>query len=135
MTDLLNFLNQHTPIFSILLPAFTAFILVLLGNPGSGSLITDWRQPWRRGVSHISTLLGLIMAVGYLINSSQGQISVYTLSEWAAPFGIVLILDQLSALMLVLTYTLALPIVWYASKNGIFADAISTPWSIFINGA
>lgn len=117
MTDLLNFLNQHTPIFSILLPAFTAFILVLLGNPGSGSLITDWRQPWRRGVSHISTLLGLIMAVGYLINSSQGQISVYTLSEWAAPFGIVLVLDQLSALMLVLTYTLALPIVWYASKE------------------
>ena len=57
------------------------------------------------------------MAVGYLINSSQGQISVYTLSEWAAPFGIVLILDQLSALMLVLTYTLALPIVWYASKE------------------
>jgi len=117
MTDLLNFLNQHTPIFSILLPAFTAFILVLLGNPGSGSLITDWRQPWRRGVSHISTLLGLIMAIGYLINSSQGQINVYTLSEWAAPFGIVLVLDQLSTLMLVLTYTLALPIVWYASKE------------------
>lgn len=117
MTNLLNFLNQHTPIFSILLPAFTAFILVLLGNPGSGSLITDWRQPWRRGVSHISTLLGLIMAIGYLINSSQGQINVYTLSEWAAPFGIVLVLDQLSALMLVLTYTLALPIVWYASKE------------------
>jgi len=117
MTDLLNFLNQHTPIFSILLPAFTAFILVLLGNPGSGSLITDWRQPWRRGVSHISTLLGLIMAIGYLINSSQGQINVYTLSEWAAPFGIVLVLDQLSALMLVLTYALALPIVWYASKE------------------
>jgi len=117
MTDLLNFLNQHTPIFSILLPAFTAFILVLLGNPGSGSLITDWRQPWRRGVSHISTLLGLIMAICYLINSSQGQINVYTLSEWAAPFGIVLVLDQLSALMLVLTYTLALPIVWYASKE------------------
>lgn len=117
MTDLLNFLNQHIPIFSILLPAFTAFILVLLGNPGSGSLITDWRQPWRRGVSHISTLLGLIMAIGYLINSSQGQINVYTLSEWATPFGIVLVLDQLSALMLVLTYTLALPIVWYASKE------------------
>lgn len=117
MTDLLNFLNQHTPIFSILLPAFTAFILVLLGNPGSGSLITDWRQPWRRGVSHISTLLGLIIAIGYLINSSQGQINVYTLSEWATPFGIVLVLDQLSALMLVLTYTLALPIVWYASKE------------------
>ncbi|MEG2430420.1 MAG: monovalent cation/H+ antiporter subunit D [Acinetobacter sp.] len=117
MTDLLNFWTQHTPIFSILLPAFTAFALVLLGNPGAGSLITDWRQPWRRGISHLSGILGLIIAVSYLINSSEGQISVYTLSEWAAPFGIVLVLDQLSAMMLVLTYALALPVVWYASKE------------------
>ena len=63
MTDLLNFWNQHTPIFSILLPAFTAFVLVLLGNPGSGSLVTDWRQPWRRGISYVSSILGLIIAV------------------------------------------------------------------------
>lgn len=117
MTDLLNFWTQHTPIFSILLPAFTAFALVLLGNPGAGSLITDWRQPWRRGISHLSGILGLIIAVSYLINSSEGQISVYTLSEWAAPFGIVLVLDQLSAMLLVLTYALALPVVWYASKE------------------
>ncbi|WP_347460795.1 monovalent cation/H+ antiporter subunit D [Acinetobacter sp. ANC 7454] len=117
MTDLYNFWVQHTPIFSILLPAFTAFILVLLGNPGSGSLITDWRQPWRRGISHISTFLGLIMSIGYLISTSQGQIQVYTLSEWSAPFGIVLVLDQLSALMLVLTYALAVPVIWYASRD------------------
>ncbi|EFD5180889.1 monovalent cation/H+ antiporter subunit D, partial [Escherichia coli] len=77
----------------------------------------DWRQPWRRGISHLSGILGLIIAVSYLINSSEGQISVYTLSEWAAPFGIVLVLDQLSAMMLVLTYALALPVVWYASKE------------------
>ena len=117
MTDLLHFWSQHTPIFSILLPAITAFSLVLLGNPGSGSLTTDWRQPWRRGISHISGILGLIIAVSYLIDSSQGQVSVYTLGEWAAPFGIVLVLDQLSAMMLVLTYALAVPVVWYASKE------------------
>ena len=117
MTDLYNFWVQHTPIFSILLPAFTAFILLLLGNPGAGSLATDWRQPWRRGISHVSTLLGLVVSISYLISTSQGQISVYTLSEWSAPFGIVLVLDQLSALMLVLTYALAVPIIWYASRD------------------
>src|SRR5690606_22346484 len=94
MTDLLHFWSQHTPIFSILLPAITAFSLVLLGNPGSGSLTTDWRQPWRRGISHISGILGLIIAVSYLIDSSQGQVSVYTLGEWAAPFGIVLVRSE-----------------------------------------
>jgi multicomponent K+:H+ antiporter subunit D len=117
MTDLLQFWQQHTPIFSILLPAFTAFILVLLGNPGSDSLKTDWRQPWRRGISHFSTVLGLLVAVNYLIQSAHGQINVYALSEWSAPFGIVLVLDQLSALMLVLTYALAVPVIWYASKE------------------
>ena len=117
MTDFLQFWLQHSPIFSILIPTFTAFILVLLGNPGFGSLSHDWRQPWRRGISQISATLGLITAISYLIQVSSGQIIVYNLSEWAAPFGIVLVLDQLSALMLVLTYSLALPLLWFSSKK------------------
>ena len=117
MNDLIQFWTEHTPIFSILIPAITAFILVLLGNPGSGSLAQDWRQPWRRGISYTSGLLGLFTAINYLIFASSGQISVYNLSEWAAPFGIVLVLDQLSALMLVLTYGLAVPVMWFASKE------------------
>lgn len=117
MNDCIQFWTEHTPIFSILIPAITAFILVLLGNPGSGSLAQDWRQPWRRGISYTSGLLGLFTAVNYLIFASSGQISVYNLSEWAAPFGIVLVLDQLSALMLVLTYGLAVPVMWFASKE------------------
>ena len=117
MNDYIQFWIQHTPIFSILIPAFTAFILVLLGNPGSGSLAHDWRQPWRRAISYTSSALGLFTAVNYLIFASSGQVSVYNLSEWAAPFGIVLVLDQLSAFMLVLTYSIAVPIMWYASKE------------------
>ena len=111
MTDFLQFWLQHSPIFSILIPTFTAFILVLLGNPGFGSLSRDWRQPWRRCISLISATLGLITAISYLIQVSSGQIIIYNLSEWAAPFGIILVLDQLSALMLVLTYSLALPLL------------------------
>ena len=117
MTDFLQFWQQHSPIFSILIPTFTAFILVLLGNPGFGSLSHDWRQPWRRGISQLSATLGLVTAISYLIQVSSGQIIIYNLSEWAAPFGIILVLDQLSALMLVLTYSLALPLLWFSSKK------------------
>ena len=117
MTDFLQFWLQHSPIFSILIPTFTAFILVLLGNPGFGSLSHDWRQPWRRGISYLSATLGLVTAISYLIQVSSGQIIIYNLSEWAAPFGIILVLDQLSALMLVLTYSLALPLLWFSSKK------------------
>lgn len=107
----------HSPILSILIPTFTAFILVLLGNPGSGSLAHDWRQPWRRGISLTSVFLGLATAIIYLIQANSGQIYVYSLSEWSAPFGIVLVLDRLAAFMLVLTYALATPIIWFASKE------------------
>ncbi|OTG85697.1 monovalent cation/H+ antiporter subunit D [Acinetobacter sp. ANC 4558] len=117
MNDFFHFWIQHTPIFSILIPAFTAFILVLLGNPGSGSLAHDWRQPWRRGISYLSSFLGLTTAIIYLIFASSGQITTYSLSEWSAPFGIVLVLDRLSAFMLVLTYTLSVPVMWFASKE------------------
>ncbi|MFW6765210.1 monovalent cation/H+ antiporter subunit D [Acinetobacter pittii] len=117
MFDFLSFWQQHTPIFSILIPAFTAFILLLLGNPGAGALKDDWRQPWRRGISLISAIAGLITAIVYLSYASTGQITVYQLSEWSAPFGIVLVLDRLSAFMLVLTYALAVPVLWYASDN------------------
>ena len=117
MNAVIQFWTEHTPIFSILIPAFTAFLLVLLGNPGSGSLAHDWRQPWRRGISYVSSILGLATAILYLISASSGQISVYNLGEWAAPFGIVLVLDQLSALMVVLTYALATPILWFASHE------------------
>ncbi|ALH95049.1 monovalent cation/H+ antiporter subunit D [Acinetobacter equi] len=117
MNDFIQFWIQHTPIFSILIPAFTAFILVLLGNPGSGSLAHDWRQPWRRGISYVSSVLGLTTAIIYLTFASSGQITTYNLSEWTAPFGIVLVLDRLSAFMLVLTYSLAVPVMWFASKE------------------
>lgn len=117
MMNLVEFWHTHTPVLSILIPAFTAFFLVLLGNPGSGSLAQDWRQPWRRGISLFSVILSFATAISYLIHASSGQITVYQLSEWTAPFGIVLVLDQLSALMLVLTYGLAVPLLWFASKE------------------
>lgn len=115
--SMFEFWHNHTPILSILIPAFTAFILLLLGNPGSGSLAQDWRQPWRRGISFVSMLLGLSTAISYLIFANTGEITVYQLSEWTAPFGIVLVLDRLAAFMLVLTYVLAVPIMWFASKE------------------
>ncbi|MCH7335449.1 monovalent cation/H+ antiporter subunit D [Acinetobacter sp. NIPH 2699] len=117
MFDFHNFWQAHAPVISILIPAFTSFLLILFGNPGAGSLKQDWRQPWRRGISLASVILGLITAVSYLVIASTGQITVYQLSEWSAPFGIVLVLDRLSAFMLVLTYSLALPVLWYASDN------------------
>lgn len=42
----------------------------------------------------------------------------YFLGDWPAPFGIVLVLDRLSALMLLLTAALALPVLLYVVGTG-----------------
>ena len=47
-----------------------------------------------------------------------GDIQVYELGNWPAPFGIVLVLDRLSAMMVLLTALLALPVVLYAIASG-----------------
>lgn len=117
MTFLTDFWFDHFPVFSILLPALTSFILILLGNPGAGSLVKDKRQPLRLFISYFSVALGLVLALLMLNFASSGQIIGYALSEWTAPFGIVLVVDRLSALMVTLTYVLAAPILWYASAE------------------
>ncbi len=63
-------------------------------------------------VASIAVLLGI--SIGLLAQSTTGAIQVYLLGNWPAPFGIVLVLDRLSALMVTLTALLALPVVLYA---------------------
>lgn len=113
----IDFWNAHFPILSILLPAFTGFILILLGNPGAGSLQQDWRQPIRHAISWGSAIVGLLLALAMTSFASTGSVTVYELGQWTAPFGIVLVVDRLSAMMVLLGYSLVLPVLWYASAE------------------
>ncbi|WP_010224299.1 monovalent cation/H+ antiporter subunit D [Pseudomonas donghuensis] len=82
----------------ILLPLLTAALMLLLGEK---------RRPLKARINLISSLLGLGIAITLLLwVQGQGQassIGVYLPGNWPAPFGIVLVVDRLSALMLVLT--------------------------------
>jgi multicomponent K+:H+ antiporter subunit D len=57
-----------------------------------------------------------LVAISLLLfgEAAGGTVQVYELGNWPAPFGIVLVLDRLSALMLLLTSVLALVVVLYA---------------------
>ncbi len=57
------------------------------------------------------TLVGITLAL--LAQAATGDIQVYELGNWPAPFGIVLVLDRLSALMIALTALLALAVLLY----------------------
>ncbi|MEB0146214.1 monovalent cation/H+ antiporter subunit D [Pseudomonas sp. CCC2.2] len=82
----------------ILLPLLTAALMLMLGEK---------HRPLKARINLLSTLLGLAISISLLIWVQQagttGSIGVYLPGNWEAAFGIVLVVDHLSALMLVLT--------------------------------
>ncbi len=62
------------------------------------------------------SLLGI--AVGLTATAFTGEIAVYELGDWPAPFGIVLVLDRLAALMLLLTAILGVTVTLHAIGTG-----------------
>ncbi|AMB87498.1 cation:proton antiporter [Pseudomonas agarici] len=91
-------LMPHLIVAPILLPLLTAALMLLLGEK---------HRPFKARLNLVSSLLGLGVSVLLLIGAQQSSepasIGVYLPGNWQAPFGIVLVADRLSALMLVLT--------------------------------
>jgi multicomponent K+:H+ antiporter subunit D len=82
----------------ILLPLLTAAIMLLLGEK---------HRPLKARINVLSSMLGLGISITLLIwvqnTGTTGSIGVYLPGNWDVPFGIVLVVDHLSAMMLVLT--------------------------------
>ena len=106
---------SHLPVLPVLLPLFTAAALLLMGDGGSQASHGGALLRRRRLLSQGSTLLGAALAWGLLWQAAQGTLTVYPLGGWPAPYGIVLVVDRLSAMMLALTWTIAVPVLWYAT--------------------
>ncbi|MBZ2168597.1 monovalent cation/H+ antiporter subunit D [Marinobacter sp. F4216] len=62
----------------------------------------------RRTLALITTVLMMVSSIVLLAMASDGSYRLYAFGNWQPPFGIVLVLDRLAALMLVLTSVLAL---------------------------
>jgi len=99
---------SHWIILPIVLPLLAGLLMLLApANALKG----------KRLLSLISAALLLPLAAGLLLQTTDGSIGVYALGNWSAPFGIVLVLDRLAAMMLLLTAALALPALWYAARG------------------
>ncbi|WP_040066600.1 monovalent cation/H+ antiporter subunit D [Pseudomonas batumici] len=88
---------SHLIIAPILLPLLTAALMLMLGEK---------HRPLKARLNLVSSLIGLGISVLLLLFTQSGEtgsIGVYLPSNWQVPFGIVLVVDRLSALMLVLT--------------------------------
>jgi multicomponent K+:H+ antiporter subunit D len=67
-----------------------------------------------RALSLGSAAVQVVLATLLLIHASDGSIRTYELGDWQAPFGIVLVLDRLSAMMVLLTSLLGLAVLLHA---------------------
>ena len=95
---------SHLIILPILIPLLT----------GAAIIPIDERERTMKGIiafcaTAVVFIISLIlMRMAASFDDAQAGAGVYLLGNWPAPFGIVLVLDRLSALMLVLTGFLAL---------------------------
>lgn len=71
-----------------------------------------------RVFSVAGVLAQVMIAAGLLVVASGGETLVYELGNWPAPFGIALVLDRLSALMVLLLALLATMVLFYAISSG-----------------
>lgn len=99
---------SHLLLLPILIPLLAGALLLLLY---AAPLVV---QRWISGLASFFLVL-----VGYalLVQAAGGDYSSYALGNWTPPFGILLVLDRLSALMLALTAGLALFCLLYACQG------------------
>ena len=72
----------------------------------------------QRVAALVSGVLMLGLTLALLVAAAGGTVESYELGSWPAPFGIVLVLDRLSALMVTLTAALALVVLAYVIATG-----------------
>ena len=108
---------QHLASWPILLPMLAGIILLL---PPCGKSI-----PIRRVASVVMALLNTFVSALLLWQVFQSGIIVYAIGGWQAPFGIVLVADLVSVLLVLLTSFLGLAVTVYScmgddEKGGFF---------------
>ena len=102
-------MNTHLAIAPILAPFLAAVLLLAL---------RDLPMPLRRGFALFAALAQVGIAVALLAAVAGGEILVYRLGDWPAPWGIVLVADRLAAWMVLITTLLALFALIHASDGG-----------------
>ncbi|MCH8498410.1 MAG: monovalent cation/H+ antiporter subunit D [Marinobacter sp.] len=91
-------------------------LIPLLAGAG---LLLGYRLPLRlqRGLGILSCTLLTLLGLWAVQQAGSGDYTLYALGNWAPPFGILLVLDRLSAVMLLLTASLSLFCILYACRG------------------
>lgn len=115
----------------VFLPLVAGFLVLFTNTRGLAM---------QRFISLLALSVLVISSFILVAQSASGVYQVYLLGNWVAPFGIVLVLDQLSALMLAITSVLAFAALVYAiandsDKNGAYFHVLFLLLLFGLNGA
>jgi multicomponent K+:H+ antiporter subunit D len=121
---------SHLVVTPVLLPLAAGLTLLLLAGRGIAL---------QRAVALAATALGLAVATRLVALVAGGQIETYRLGDWPPPFGIVLVVDRLGALMVLLTAVVALGSLLHAvlgvDREGTHFHALFQLQLVGLNGA
>jgi multicomponent K+:H+ antiporter subunit D len=96
----------HLPVLPVVIPALFAAVMLL-----------DRRLAVQRMLALASVVLLVLATMTTVSMAADGWRGIYLLGNWAPPWGIVLVADRLSSLMMLVTAVLAL-IVLAAARSG-----------------
>ncbi len=99
--------KTHLIVAPIILPLVTAAVLLLFD---------ERKRKLKMAINSISTLglIAIAITLAGMASDKAPDALVYLIGNWPAPFGIVLVLDRLAALMLVLTSLLGMASLSFA---------------------
>lgn len=104
--------SQHLLVVPVLLPLIVGALLIPVNQK---------RYVLKFSLGLASCLMLWAVAVALLLMADGGHwpagIGVYLAANWVAPFGIALVVDRLTALMLVLTATIALVVLVFSARR------------------
>jgi len=122
---------NHLPVLPVLVPLVTGALLLLLERRHRMSIQRIWA--W------LGMLAMLAVSVTLLVQVQREDLLVYLLGDWPAKLGITLMVDRLSALMVLTTTLLAIPCLMYAcagwDKRALHFHALFQMQLAGLNGA
>lgn len=103
---------------------------VVIPLTAAGLALALFRHPKIQRIVAVTALALMVVVSGTMIWAADQGPLVVNVGEWAAPVGINLVGDRLSALMLLVSSTVLLCVLLYSAAQGI-ADSSKAPVSIY----
>ncbi len=108
MTVLSDMPSSTLVIAPLLVPLLAGILLLLFRARELGG---------RRAFSQVAVVVQIGLALGLLAATQRGDILTYSLGDWPAPYGIVLVADRLAAWLLLITSLVAGFALWQACQG------------------